>query len=477
MPAFSARHPYEPRCAETALLHRIVSAGLDGFLDDASERGHPLPRFVEKTFRDFLACGLPEHGFVRVHCDACGNDRVVPFSCKRRGICSSCAGRRMADTAAHLVDAVLPEVPIRQWVLTLPFPLRYRLAYDRKLMTPVLAAFVRAVFASLRKRARQRCGVHRAKAGAVTFVQRFGGALNLNVHYHSLVFDGVYEVLPDARGVRFVALPAPDLQEVVRVLTDAVRRIAAALGRSGFGEGEEDALARDNPVLAALYTAAVEGRGATGADAGKRTARVGRADLAVDPNAAGSSLCAVLGGFSLHAGVFVRGSDRQGLERLCRYMGRPALASERLEQLADGRLRYRLRHRWRDGSSAILLEPRELLTRLAAQVPPPGAHQVRYHGVLAPASAWRPYVVPAREPATGSDKCGHGGWRVPPWRRTAWSELLRRVFAVDALVCDRCSGRMRVMAAVRSPAVASRFLEATAAGRSPPQREARAALD
>ena len=73
--AFSERRPYEPRSAESALLYGIVSAELDGFLDDASERGHPIPRFVEKTFRDFLACGLPEHGFVRVHCDDCGNDR------------------------------------------------------------------------------------------------------------------------------------------------------------------------------------------------------------------------------------------------------------------------------------------------------------------------------------------------------------------------------------------------------------------
>jgi len=149
------------------------------------------------------------------------------------------ANGRHGRASRRRCTTVLPEVPIRQWVLTLPFPLRYRLAYDRKLMPPVLAAFVRAVFASLRRRARQRCGVHRAKAGAVTFVQRFGGALNLNVHFHSLVFDGVYEVLPDARGVRFVALPAPDLQEIVRVLADAVGRIAAALGRAGFGEGEE----------------------------------------------------------------------------------------------------------------------------------------------------------------------------------------------------------------------------------------------
>jgi hypothetical protein len=75
------------------------------------------------------------HGFLRVHSDACGHDRLVVFSCKGRGLCPSGGGRRMADTAAHLVDRVLPEVPIRQWVLTLPYPLRYRRAWNARLST------------------------------------------------------------------------------------------------------------------------------------------------------------------------------------------------------------------------------------------------------------------------------------------------------------------------------------------------------
>lgn len=90
------------------------------------------------------------------------------------------------------MDRVLPEVPIRQWGLSLPFALRYRLAYDATLASAVLAILVRTVFASLRRRARKHWGVPRGQCGAVTFVQRFGDALNLNVHFHSLVLDGVY---------------------------------------------------------------------------------------------------------------------------------------------------------------------------------------------------------------------------------------------------------------------------------------------
>jgi hypothetical protein len=85
---------------------------------------------VERELRAFLKCGILAHGFVRVHCDACGCDRLGALSCKERGFCPSCGGRRMAETAAFLVDQVLPRAPVRQWVLSLPIELRYRLAYD-----------------------------------------------------------------------------------------------------------------------------------------------------------------------------------------------------------------------------------------------------------------------------------------------------------------------------------------------------------
>jgi hypothetical protein len=158
------------------VLYSVVRGQLETFLARARERERPVPRFVERELRAFLACGILAHGFVRVRCEACGHDRLVAFSCKGRGFCPSCGGRRMADTAAHLVDRVLPEVPVRQWVLSLPFALRYRLAYDVRLASAVLAVFVRTVFASLRRRARRQWGLPRSQCGAVTFVQRFGDA-------------------------------------------------------------------------------------------------------------------------------------------------------------------------------------------------------------------------------------------------------------------------------------------------------------
>ena len=89
-----------------------------------------------------------------------------------------------ADTAAHLIDHVIPQVPVRQWVLSLPFKLRYRMAYDSRLMSEILNIFVRAVFGGLRRRARESLDLKQIQCGAVTFVQRFNSALGLNIHFH-----------------------------------------------------------------------------------------------------------------------------------------------------------------------------------------------------------------------------------------------------------------------------------------------------
>ena len=169
---------YVPRNPADTVLYNVVAEQLETFLARQRQRERIVPRFVERELRKFLECGILAHGFLRVHCDICGKDRVVAFSCKGRGVCSSCCGRRMADTAAHLVDRVLPSVPIRQWVLSFPMHVRYRLAYDSRLVRDVLHIFIRAVFASLRGRARAG-DIQKGQCGAVTFVQRFGGAINL----------------------------------------------------------------------------------------------------------------------------------------------------------------------------------------------------------------------------------------------------------------------------------------------------------
>ncbi len=94
-------------------------------------RVRPCLGMSSENFENYLKCGRLEHGFLRVRCDSCHAEYLVAFSCRRRGFCPSCGARRIAESAALLVDEVLPEQPIRQWVLNFPFPMRLAPA-DRK---------------------------------------------------------------------------------------------------------------------------------------------------------------------------------------------------------------------------------------------------------------------------------------------------------------------------------------------------------
>ncbi|HYR95385.1 MAG TPA: transposase zinc-binding domain-containing protein [Candidatus Binatus sp.] len=107
---------------EGTVLHRVVREHFETFRAEVAARTDTdgLPKFVEREVREFLTCGVLARGLARVRCEGGAFERLVPFSCKRRGFCPSCGGRRMAELAAHLVDAVLPHVPVRQWVLMLP---------------------------------------------------------------------------------------------------------------------------------------------------------------------------------------------------------------------------------------------------------------------------------------------------------------------------------------------------------------------
>ena len=466
---------YRPRRPEESVLYGVVAGNLESFLERQQERGRVVPRFVERELRAFLDCGVLARGFVRVHCDTCRMDRVVPYSCKHRGFCPSCGGRRMADTAAHLVDHVLPEAPVRQWVLSVPFALRYRLAYDASLVRDVLQIFVRTVFASIRRRAGMAASNRKARCGAIGFIQRFSDALNLDPHFHLMALDGIYIDGSRDHPV-FRSVGPPTDAEVARAVKRVHRRVRRLMERRGFGPRadpeEADALQHDQPLLAELYGASITGRVATGPRAGKRIVRVG--DGPDSGKAAGKPGrgCAMVEGFSMHAGVCVPARDRVRLERLLRYAARPPVSSERLSLLPDGRLLYRLKRRWSDGTTHVIYEPMELMERLAALVPPPRFNVTRYYGVLAPAAAFRRWIVPKKEPSmvlthpgchpgVGSHKTdsaktdGKRGWQP---RNYSWAQLMMRVYALDVLACPRCGGRMRILCAINSPAAIQKIL-------------------
>ena len=374
----------------------------------------------------------------------------------------------MTDRAAHLVDHVFPDVPIRQWVLTLPPRLRYLLAWDHALCRAVVAVYLRTVFGWLRRQARRR-GVEDGRGGAVAVVQRFGAALNLNVHIHALVLDGVFA--PDGSGgVSFRAHDRQD-DEVDPVLVTIQRRIDALLIRRGVPDGREgfdapDRWAEDAPTLAGLAAASVRGVAALDPRAGAPVRRWGDTIEAPDPPPLGR-WHARQQGFDLHAGIVVPAGSRDRLERLCRYALRPAVGQDRLQLTPDGKAVLELRRRWTDGTTHLVFDPVELLERLAALTPRPRINLILYHGVLAPRAAWRRAVVPTREDAAAAPadppacaRSAEGPDDPSPPRRPnrPWAELMQRGFGFDVLACPRCPGRLRLVALIQDGAVIQRIL-------------------
>jgi hypothetical protein len=227
----------------------------------------------------------------------------------------------MADTAAHLVDRVLPWAPYRHWVLTVPVPLRLLLLRDSRLLTEVLGISCRRLFAWQRRQART-MGATRPECGAITFVHRAGSALNVNVHFHTVAPDGIFESC-EGGGVRMLPLLGPTPAEVEELLGDVATRIDQLVerytGDAGVGTDEES--------TATLPLAFAPGPRAAPSAAWEHPTTTARR-------------CAHHGGYSLHADRAIDPEDRAGLGRLCRYGLRSAISLRRLSITEDGQVTY-----------------------------------------------------------------------------------------------------------------------------------------
>ncbi len=391
----------------------------------------------------------------------------------------------MAATAAHLVDRVLPRVPVRQWVLSLPIRLRYCIAFDRELGRRVRNLFVRAVLGSIRRRA-LKAGVRYPEVGAVTAVQRFGSALNLNVHFHTLALDGVFQ--SDLRGgLEFVALDAPVEAELARLLTSIRSRVHSLLRRRGLlVEQVDESDTRgplNSPSLAACTAASLVHRVALGPSSGQPILRRRRRERAM-PCTVPKEACVALDGFSLHANVRVAARDRGRLERLCRYIVRPPVSDARLALTEEGWIELELKTPYRDGTSHFVFDPMTFLERLAALVPPPRAHLVVYHGVLASAAAIRRDIVQReqieafpsedfiREAAASASapRSDRAATQSPMRSRNyTWAELMKRVFLTEVLRCE-CGGSRRLIATITEATTVARILRCLGLLESSPAR-------
>ena len=287
------------------------------------------------------------------------------------------------------------------------------------------------------------------------------------------MIDGVYVDGED--GPEFVPAPPLSDDDVQQIVETTAQRVVRLLQRRGLlEEGHADPLLEQEPLLATLTAASIQGQVATGERAGQPVRR-----RLLDPQQGVRTgpLCFAARGFSLHAATRVAAADRTRLERLCRYVNRPPLAAGRLQILDAERVAFDLKRVWDDGTYRIELSPEELLEKLAALVPPRRLNLVRYHGVLAPNAADRARIVPGPpEEASEAVSCCPPSELTPAQRRhrVAWADLLRRVFRIDVTQCPACGGHMKIVAALTEPRSVQAYLEGVGLpSRAPPIAPAR----
>jgi hypothetical protein len=304
-PPSASTHAYQRHRPETTALYEVVRDNLEtlyGAIDDEALAVR-IPKHARKELEAYLECGLLCRGFARLRCQGCGESRLVAFSCKGRGFCPSCLGRRMNATAANLMERVLPETGLRQWVLTFPFPWRRRLAQDGVLLGKLTRIFVETMHRFYADRA-ARDGAPGAKTGSVTALQRTSSDLRLNPHLHVVVLDGAWYEEGDE--LCWEGLGHLGTSEVGSVLESTVRRFERHLRRSGLlrlDDGDPDVA--DDPE-SNLAASAVSGQTPP---AGPQWVR-GLAPLEPQPLAYDKPLCASLDGFTLHAATRAGGLDR-----------------------------------------------------------------------------------------------------------------------------------------------------------------------
>jgi hypothetical protein len=341
----------------------------------------------------------------------------------------------------------------------------------------VLRIFWRAVERFQKRRDKER-GLPGAKTGGVTVIQRAGGALNLNVHFHLAALDGVFVEI-DGKLV-FHKLPAPSTEDVTALVKRVRKGVLRVLGRSRISTGKdgedgwEDPFVEESPSLAAACGASVQGISAFGPRTGQRVRRIGE-----EPDEIVKVLKrkrhARYQGFDLHAGAPAKAEERDHLERMLRYLLRPPIAESRLRELPDGNILLTQKTKWSDGTTALVFHPLELLERLAAIIPRPQINLLVYHGVLAPNAKWRKRVVAYKRPVVGASSTeddgdtydGEAPKKSPP-RYYAWADLMRRTFGYDVNACLECGGRMKLIAMIEEPAVIEKILSHLGLPTEPP---------
>ena len=292
--------------------------------------------------------------------------------------------------------------------------------------------------------------------------------LSLNIHFHVLFLDGVYIDSSHGSRARFRWVKAPTNEGLTRLTHTIAHRVARYLDRQGLlvrdagnnyltAEGVD---ADHQSPMSHLLGSSITYRIAMGPQQGRKVFTLQtlpdcRAD---NPRA---HMVGKVAGFSLHAGVATRAHEREKLERLCRYIARPAVSTKRLSLSRHGKVRYELKTPYDDGTTHVLFEPLHFISRLVALVPKPRVHLTRFHGVFAPNSKHRVLVTPAKRGKSRKVKTlNEAQDRTPAEKRASmtWAQRLKRVFNIDIETCTECGGDVKIIASIEDPVVIRKIL-------------------
>ncbi len=330
----------------------------------------------------------------------------------------------------------------------MPYNHRYILSSDQKLLNKVLKIFHRVITSHYINKAKQKKLID-PNTGAITVIQHFGGALNLNIHFHSLYLDGVFHT--DARGEQNFINFTPTDEEVTRLTELLYHRIGRAFIRAGYlAENDDKELYENDSQLNLIKSQSV----CNLVDNYQRPKSIGRYWTPPFLEFSGSKSCS-LEGFSLHANTKIRKGDRGGLEKLCRYVCRGAIPKDRISQDEYGQVILKLKSAYTDGTTHLKFTPEQFIKRIIALIPPPRVNLIRYYGVLGARHKKRSEVTAMARPKKKkkTDKAKKKIYQTP------WAELMKHVFHYEVDNCDHCGSKLKFMASITSPIECRKILK------------------
>ena len=282
-----------------------------------------------------------------------------------------------------------------------------------------------------------------------------------------LFLDGVYIEPRHGDHPSFRRAKAPTSNELTKLTHTIARRVGRYLERQGLLERDtgnifltqEAVDASDEDPTNQLLGSSVTYRIAVGPQQGRKVFTLQTLPDVGSDNLS-TTVVGEVSGFSLHAGVATKANERAKLERLCRYITRPPISTKRLSVTRNGRLRYELKTPWRNGTTHVIFEPLDFISRLVSLVPKPRVNLTRFHGVFAPNSKYRAKVTPAsrgtRKKSYSADEADQSAAGIRA--SMTWAQRLKRVFNIDIETCSECGGDVRIIAGIEDPVVIQKIL-------------------